>query len=136
VRAVDVFESDLAIGGLEVFEGGGHVASVPERDGVDHQAEDVELVFLAFSVGLAEFAAMAVEHVSSQRVASLATVELDQDASSVVLVVEDGEQEDGLGDPADLGDGPARAGGTSSALEDAEQIGGPHRPGEEGPAEQ
>jgi hypothetical protein len=82
---LDVFEPDLAISGSEVFEGGGHVASVPERDGVDHQAEGVELVFLAFSVGLAEFAAVAVEHVSGQRMASLATVELDHDRFDINL---------------------------------------------------
>jgi hypothetical protein len=67
---LDVFEPDLAISGLEVFESGGQVASVLECDGADHQAGGVELVFLAFSVGLAEFAAVAVEHVSGSTTAA------------------------------------------------------------------
>jgi hypothetical protein len=61
---LDVFEPDLAISGLEVFEGDRHVASVPVGEGVDHRAEGVDLVFLAFSVVLAEFAAAPGEHVS------------------------------------------------------------------------
>ena len=134
---MDVFKAGLAINGLEVFEGGGHVAGVPQRDGVDYETEGVEPVFLAFSIGLAELAAVAVEHVPGQGVACLTTVELDQDASSVGLVVEVCEQEDGLGDPArsrrrpDLSRWDARRPGGPGAARKLAQIrlGGTRRRG-------
>ena len=45
----------------EVVEGGGDVASVPESDGVDDEPQGAELVLLALAVGLAQFAAVALE---------------------------------------------------------------------------
>lgn len=64
----------MALVGTEVVEGGGHVASVPESDGVDGEPEGAELVLLALAVGLAQFAAVAVEDLAGQRVAGLAPV--------------------------------------------------------------
>jgi len=39
------------------------------------------------------------------------------------LVVEVGEQIQGLGDPAEFGDGPAERGGPAAALQDAQELG-------------
>jgi len=39
--------------GSELVEGGVHVPSGEQRDGVEDQAEGADLVFLAFSVALA-----------------------------------------------------------------------------------
>ena len=61
---VDVFAGEGAEGGgvfvgngvsvrSEVFDRGIDVAGVPEDAGVEDEAEGTELVFLAFSVGLA-----------------------------------------------------------------------------------
>lgn len=43
----------------ELGEGGVEGAGVPQHDGVEDEAERSELVFLAFSVALAELAALA-----------------------------------------------------------------------------
>ena len=68
----------MALVGTEVVEGGGHVASVPESDGVDDEPEGAELVLLALAVGLAQLTAVAVEDLAGQRVAGLAPVELGE----------------------------------------------------------
>jgi hypothetical protein len=47
--------------GAELGEGGVGVAGVPQHDDVQDQAQDAELVFLAFAVALAELSALAVE---------------------------------------------------------------------------
>ena len=80
----------MALVGTEVVEGGGHVASVPESDGVDDEPQGAELVLLALAVGLAQFAAVAVEDLAGQCVAGLAPVDLGEDAPAVGLVIEVG----------------------------------------------
>jgi hypothetical protein len=103
----------------EVVEGGVLVAGVPQHDGVDDEAEGAELVFLAFAVALAQLPALAVEDGPGEGMSALGPVELGQDAPAVGLVVEVGEQVEGLGDPAELGDGPAQRGGPAASLQDA-----------------
>jgi len=60
-----------------------------------------------------------VEDGPGKGVPALGPVELGEDAPAVDLVVEVGEQVEGLGDPAELGDGPAERGRPAAALQDA-----------------
>ena len=95
----------LPVRGGDVIDGALGVDRVVEDDGVDDQAERVELFFLAFAVGLAQLAAAAVADVAGEAVAAFAAVELDQDAAAEVLVVAVVEEVDrfwgsGAGRPA------------------------------------
>jgi len=72
------------------------------HDGVNDQAEGAELVFLSFAVALAQLATLSVENGPGERVPALGPVELGGDPPTVGLVVEVGEQVEGLGDPAEL----------------------------------
>ena len=49
--------------------------------------------------------------------AGIAPVDLGEDARAVGLVIEVGEQEDGLGDSADLGQRSSKGAGATAALE-------------------
>ena len=64
----------VTVGG-EVVEGGLGVDGLPQHDDVEHDAQGVELVFLADLVVLAELATMAVEYVAGQAVSGFAAVE-------------------------------------------------------------
>jgi len=101
----------------QVVEGGVLVAGVPQDDGVDDEAEGAELVLLAFAVALAQLPALAVEDGPGEGVPALGPVELSEDPSAVGLVVEVGEQVEGLGDPAEFGDGPPSGVGLPPALQ-------------------
>lgn len=92
----------MVAGGGEVVEGGLGVDGLPERDGVDHEPERSELVFLAGLAALAEFAELSVEYVSGESVATFAAVEDAVDVSPVVGVVAVGEDVEGLDDPAEF----------------------------------
>ena len=90
---LDVFVAGCVPGCMEVVEGALGVDRVVERDAVDDDVERGELFFLALVVGLAEFAAAAVEDLAGERVAALAAVELGEDAPAqcfVVAVVQEG----------------------------------------------
>jgi len=76
-----------------------------------HSIAHHELVLLAFAVALAQLPALAVEDGPGEGVPALGPVELSEDPSAVGLVVEVGEQVEGLGDPAEFGDGPPERGG-------------------------
>ena len=80
--------------------------------------QGAELVLLAIAIGLAQFAAVAGEDLAGQRVAGLAPVDLGEDAPAVGLVIEVSQQEDGLGDAADLGEGSPEGAGATSPVED------------------
>jgi len=82
------------------------------------------LVFLAFAVALAKLAALTVEDLAGEGVAAFGAVELGEDAPPVGLVVEVGEQVEGLGDPAEFGDRATGRGGSTAALQDAEDLAG------------
>jgi len=74
---------------------------------------------LAFAVALALLPALAVEDGPGEGVSAFGAVELGEDAPAVGLVVEVGEQVEGLGDRAEFGDGPSERGGAAAALQDA-----------------
>jgi len=94
----------------ELGQGGVEVAGVPQHDGIEDEAKRTELVFLAFAVALAQLAALTVEDLAGESMAGFDAVELGEDAPPVGLVVEVGKQVEGLGDPAEFGDGTARWG--------------------------
>jgi hypothetical protein len=67
---------DLAATRAEVVDGVVHVLGVPEHEDVEREAERGELVFLALAVGLAQFAAVAVEDDAGDGVAAFVAVEM------------------------------------------------------------
>ena len=70
----DGMQRGLEFIGAEVGDGGVEVAGGPHDAGVDEQAEEPELVFLAVSVLLAEFASLPVEDFAGEPVRDSWTV--------------------------------------------------------------
>ena len=68
-------------------------------DDVDDDAECVELVFLAFTVTLPQFATFAVEDGAGQGMATFSPVKLDQRGATFGLIVEVRQRVDCLVDP-------------------------------------
>ena len=60
-EALEVLVGDLVAGNSEVDDRVVEVLGVPEHERVEREAERAELVFSAFSVGLAQLALVAVE---------------------------------------------------------------------------
>jgi hypothetical protein len=81
------------------------------------EAERAELVFLSGTVGLHDVAVVPVQDLAGQRVSGLADVQLPGDGAPVRFVdrVDHGQQVQGLGDAAVLGQGVAEWGGVSVA---------------------
>ena len=73
-------------------EGGIHVDRIPQYHEVDDDAERAELILLPLAVALAELAALAVKDDPGELVATLAAVELDQDAPAVALVIDESQE--------------------------------------------
>lgn len=59
-------------------------------------------VLLSFSIALTHLATLAMEHDAGKLVATLAAVDLDQDASAIGIVLEKAEQVEGLDESAQL----------------------------------
>lgn len=59
-QAFQVVTDYSKAGGAEMGDGVVHVLGVPDDQGVKREAERAELVFLAFAVGLAQLASVAV----------------------------------------------------------------------------
>ena len=60
-EAPEVFVGDLVAGGSEVCDRVAEVLGIPQHERVEREPERAELVFLAFPVGLAQLASVAVE---------------------------------------------------------------------------
>jgi hypothetical protein len=86
----------------QVLDDGVEVAGVPQHDRVEDQAQGGELVFLAFAVGLADLAAVAVADLAGEAVAGFLHGELSVHPPLVGAVdrVDEREQVQGLGDLA------------------------------------
>lgn len=112
-----------------------HVFGVPQHDCVDDESEGAELVFLAFSVALAELPAVSVEEVSCEGVAAFGAVELGQDSPPVTVVVEVCEQVQRFRYPAEFRDRTAKRCRPATALQNAKELGGFHRAGGEAPGD-
>lgn len=68
------------------------VRRVPERNGVQCQAQSAELLFLLLAVGRPDFAAVAVADAARQPVTELLAVELGEDTAALLLAVDVAEQ--------------------------------------------
>jgi len=89
--------------------GAGAVVGVPAR-------------FVQLVAALAQLSALTVDDLAGEGVTGFDAVELGEDPAAVGLVIEVGEQVEGLGDPAELGDGTPGGGGAADALQDAEDL--------------
>jgi len=78
-----------------------------------------ELVFLPFAVALAKLAALAVEDGAGELVAAFAAVELDQDAPTVALVVDEPQEVERLHQSAELLERAGESGRAIVGLDDA-----------------
>ena len=72
---------------VELVDGGVEVAGGPEHVGVDGEAEEAELVFLAFTIFLAEFASLAVDDFAGESVAGFLDGELFGHRAPIAVVV-------------------------------------------------
>jgi hypothetical protein len=61
-----------------------HIDGIPQHNGIDDQAQRPELIFLAFTIPLAEFAALTVKDSACHAVAAFTTVELGEDTPTIV----------------------------------------------------
>jgi len=78
-QANDVLFEDRVALGSELVEGNVHIPSREQGYGVQDEAEGADLVFLAFSVALAQLASLAVEDAPGKGVAGLLDAELVAD---------------------------------------------------------
>ena len=82
---------------LEVLDDGMHVGGVPEGDHVDHEPECAEFFFLPFPVTRGELTASTVTHPPGEAVAVFLPIELDEDASALLGIIDVVEHMDRLG---------------------------------------
>ena len=87
-----------------VFEGpelnGVHVEHVLKNDDVHDEAKGAELLILPLAIFLPDLATLTVEYRSGKRMAPLLTVQLSQDATPIVRLVDVGEGAERLRNPA------------------------------------
>jgi hypothetical protein len=88
---------------------GVHVDRVPKNDDVHDEAKGAELVILALAIFLPDPATLTVEYRSGKRMAPLLTVQLIQDATPIVRVV-------------DVGDGVERLRNSAKVSNDASEV--------------
>ena len=87
-----------------------------------------ELVLLAFTVALAQLAALAVEDDARELVTALAAIELGEDAAAIGLVVDVGEQVERLDQATQLLERPRQRGRPIVRLKCPHQPAGLHEP--------
>ena len=78
--------------GPELIERHIHVNGVPEHDEVDDESERTKLVLLSLAIALAQFSTLAMKEDAGELMASFAPIELDEDASSIAVVVDKPQQ--------------------------------------------
>ena len=89
---------------LEVLDDSLHVGGVPEGDHVEHEAESAEFFFLPFPVACDELAASTVTHAPGEAVAVFLPIELDEDASALLGIVDIVEHMDRFDDASKFGE--------------------------------
>lgn len=77
------------------------VDCVPKDDDIYNQSKRSKLIFLSFTISLAELASLSVEYGSSQLMTVFAFIELLEYAATLALIVDEGERMNA----AQLGDG-------------------------------
>src|SRR6516225_12146983 len=104
-----MFCFDLKALRAEFLEGGIHITSRPQDQGVDHQTERSQLVFLAVAVLLAQFATLTMEDLTRETMATFMAIPLKQSVATVSRIGNDVEDviEDvkGFEDASQLSDG-------------------------------
>ena len=85
----------------EAVQCGLHVYGVPKHDHIDDQPQGAQLIFLALPVGLAEFAAVPVEHGTRQAVPGLTPVQLNKRCPAFGLIVSKFQGMQSFFDPAE-----------------------------------
>ena len=68
-----------------------NINGIPQHDRVDHEPERAELIFLPLTVTLPKFSPLSMKDCSRNTVTALASIELGQNAPSIVLVVDVGQ---------------------------------------------
>jgi len=68
----------------ELVDGGLDVGRVPQRDGIQRQAEGAEPFLLFVPMGFPDFVALAMADAPSQPVAELLTIKLGEDAAALI----------------------------------------------------
>ena len=111
-----------------LVEGRLHIDGVPQHNHVDDDAECVELVFLAFTVTLPQFATFAVEDGAGQGMATFSPVQLDQRGATFGLIVEVRQRVDCLVDPSELRERLRQARWPIPHLQRAHDTGGRYAP--------
>src|ERR1019366_6701467 len=115
----DVLGPDVEAISPEAIERGVHVDRVPQDDEVDDETKRAELVFLSFPIALSQFPALAVEDDPRQLVATFSSVELDEDAAAVALIVNEAQQIERLGQATQFLERPGELGRTVVGLQRA-----------------
>ena len=105
-KPTDIGVVDGVTFSAEFDECGVDVSGVPQHDGIDDEAENAELVFLSLPIFLAEFTALAVEHVAGNTMAGFLGAEagVDEAPISFVVGVDHRKQVEGFCGSAVLGD--------------------------------
>jgi hypothetical protein len=122
----NVVGQDLVSLGPELIERRIHVNGVPEHDEVDDESERTKLVLLSLAIALAQFAALAMEEDAGELMASFATVELDEDASAIAVVVDKAQQVKRLDEAAQLLQSASEFCGPVVGLQGAGESAGAH----------
>ena len=89
--------------GLEIPDDGLHVGGVPEGDRIEHMAESAELFLLPFPVTRGEFAST-VADTPGETVAIFLPIDLNEDAPTLLGIVDIVEHMDGLDDASEFGE--------------------------------
>jgi len=125
-QARDIFRPDIVTFGVELTESGIHVDGVPEYDEIDDQAERSELIFLSFTIALAQFAALSMKDDAGELVAAFSAIELvaafsaielDEDAASVAFIIDELQEIEGFNEPTEFLQGAGETGRPVVGLE-------------------
>jgi len=100
----DVGFTDVPSFAGELLERDLDVDRVPQRDGVEGQAEGAKLLLLLLAVGLSDLAALTMTNPPDQPMPELLAVELSEDATTLFLAVDVSEQVQRLDDATQLGE--------------------------------
>src|SRR3989304_1619423 len=73
-----------------------HIQRIPQHGSIDDQAKGAELVLLAFAVALSDFPSPTVKGGTGQLVSPFMAIKLGQDAASVALIIDKGEEKQGF----------------------------------------